>query len=746
MRRIIALAFLLTLLGGSASWADKADAFFDDRKVQEVRLYFDNPNWYQVLYDSHARDRADPYFPARFRHGDIVLDPVGVRFKGNSSFTGVRGVKKSFKIDFNEYNRDTTFLGLKKLNLNNGHLQPTLLNEKLFLDFASKYVAAMRAVHVRVYVNDVYWGLYIGVEQIDKTMMQSRFGDSEDGNLFEAGAEEAMAPGTPGGATRPPSADLSYLGPDPAAYHRSYQLKTNEAANDYSGLVKFIDILNNVPPENLPERLEPICDVENMLFGIALNILFVNLDSYPGAAAEYYLYHRQATGRFVHIHWDVNETFGSVGFGSPQVQDPLRLIPFWLPTSTSGPGGGQPGRAQPGGAAATQPRPLMEKLWAVESYKRLYLRQLARMLREGFDTKTMEARIRKLADLIRADVYADPNKLHTSAEFETGLTNPVPYERSTLFGLLQFVRERYNYLRPLLDSLAEPSDIRLNELMAVNTTLADNAGDYEPWIELHNLGPGPLDLNGFYLTNDSGNPAKWALPARKLADGEFLVLWLDEETAEGDNHANFRLNPGGGNLYLYHKSGDAMNPVDSLTYAALEANQSLIRLGGLGSRWAVTDGPTPGAANPAVGKVALYINEFMADNKTAVEDPDEPGAFEDWIEIYNPGPAAVDMGGMFLTDNLANPTKWRVPQGVSIQAGGYLVFWADNEPGQGPTHTNFQLAAGGEEIGLYHTDGRTLIDSVSFQQQSADVSFGRKPDGSANWTALRTPTPGAANN
>ena len=141
----------------------------------------------------------------------------------------------------------------------------------------------------------------------------------------------------------------------------------------------------------------------------------------------------------------------------------------------------------------------------------------------------------------------------------------------------------------------------------------------------------------------------------------------------------------------------------------------------------------------------LYINEFMADNDTFFEDPHNPNNFDDWIEIYNSGSSIVNMAGMYLTDDLDNPTKWRVPTGVgSIPAGGYLIFWADDEEEQGKTHTNFKLsAADGEEIGLFASNG-TLMDSVTFGAQLLDVSYGRYPDGADNW-GLMAGTPGAAN-
>ena len=57
-------------------------------------------------------------------------------------------------------------------------------------------------------------------------------------------------------------------------------------------------------------------------------------------------------------------------------------------------------------------------------------------------------------------------------------------------------------------------------------------------------------------------------------------------------------------------------------------------------------------------KVTLVINEFMADNDTFIQDPN--GDYDDWIEIYNYGDEAINMAGMFLTDNLYIPNKWQI--------------------------------------------------------------------------------------
>ncbi|MCH7700516.1 MAG: lamin tail domain-containing protein [Planctomycetes bacterium] len=143
--------------------------------------------------------------------------------------------------------------------------------------------------------------------------------------------------------------------------------------------------------------------------------------------------------------------------------------------------------------------------------------------------------------------------------------------------------------------------------------------------------------------------------------------------------------------------------------------------------------------------IYVTLNELMADNFSTIEDPDEPGEFPDWFEIYNPNAEEVDLGGVYITDDLANPTKYQIPSGLTIAAGEHLIFWADDDGTQGPTHTNFQLAANGEELALFDPDGVTEIDSIVFGPQIPDVSFGRYPDGLGSWDFMATPTPGATN-
>jgi hypothetical protein len=157
--------------------------------------------------------------------------------------------------------------------------------------------------------------------------------------------------------------------------------------------------------------------------------------------------------------------------------------------------------------------------------------------------------------------------------------------------------------------------------------------------------------------------------------------------------------------------------------------------------------PDRAAAAPQAAGPGLCINEILAVNAGFVQDPQ--GEYDDWIEIYNAGAQPVDCGGMYLTDDVSNPTKWQMPssnrQATTIGPHGYLLIWADGDTGASGLHAGFRLSGEGEEVALFDRDGVTQIDSVSFGRQEADVSYGRFPDGADLWQPFGFPTPGSLN-
>lgn len=149
------------------------------------------------------------------------------------------------------------------------------------------------------------------------------------------------------------------------------------------------------------------------------------------------------------------------------------------------------------------------------------------------------------------------------------------------------------------------------------------------------------------------------------------------------------------------------------------------------------------AAAPVAAQTVV-INEVMASNVATLPDPDT-GAFGDWFELYNASSATVNLGGSYLTDVFSNKTKWRIPDGTTLAPGAFLVVWADDgNTAANALHTNFKLSGSGEAVGLFSATGE-VIDTLSFGAQTADVSYGRYPDGSAARGFFTTATPGARN-
>ena len=141
----------------------------------------------------------------------------------------------------------------------------------------------------------------------------------------------------------------------------------------------------------------------------------------------------------------------------------------------------------------------------------------------------------------------------------------------------------------------------------------------------------------------------------------------------------------------------------------------------------------------------IVINEYSAANYNT--STDNYGEFEDWVELYNSSSDPIDVGGMYIADNLEDEL-YLIPNTdnslTTVPGNGYLILWFDKDEEQGPHHIGEKLSGDGEGIYLL-SDSTTIIDSLSFDVQETDVSMGRSPDGSNNWVNFTTPTPGDSN-
>ncbi|MGI6658256.1 MAG: CotH kinase family protein [Dethiobacteraceae bacterium] len=294
----------------------------------------------------------------------------------------------------------------------------------------------------------------------------------------------------------------------------------------------------------------------------------------------------------------------------------------------------------------------------------------------------------------------------------------------------------------------------INEVMSSNRcTITDEDGDYADWCELYNAGTTTLNLDGYWLSDDPTNPLRWELPAVKLAPGEYLLIFAsgkDRRDLAGPYlHTNFRLSAGE-TLVL---SSPDLRPIDSVEIGQLYANVSWGRHPKFHDQWFYYLTATPGLANATLGyehfsrepaeNISVRINEFLTANRTSITDLD--GDLSDWIEFYNAGDTEQNLAGFWLSDDAADPFKWRFPE-LSLQPGEYLLVFASGKnlaEHKHNLHTNFKLNDTQDKLLFSTADGRP-VEEISFPRMIANVSYGRTSD-SSKWQYFPLPTPAAAN-
>jgi hypothetical protein len=132
----------------------------------------------------------------------------------------------------------------------------------------------------------------------------------------------------------------------------------------------------------------------------------------------------------------------------------------------------------------------------------------------------------------------------------------------------------------------------------------------------------------------------------------------------------------------------------------------------------------PKSAAPGANSPRVVINELMASNSKTAKNPQ--GKYADWVEIHNPTKEALDLSGVYVTDTDRSPRKWQFAKGTVVQAGGYLVLWAD-EDGKATNglHLNFKLSS--STATSAGTRSSTTSGSRSKPTMSPSVAILRSP-------------------
>jgi hypothetical protein len=146
---------------------------------------------------------------------------------------------------------------------------------------------------------------------------------------------------------------------------------------------------------------------------------------------------------------------------------------------------------------------------------------------------------------------------------------------------------------------ASNSPVVISEIMASNlSVLADPQGEYDDWIELHNISPADVDLTGRYLSDEPNNPRKWAFPAGTMipADG-YLLVWADEDgSATPGLHASFKLSADGEEVFLTDTDENLNAILDRVSFGPQQTDLSYQRSAADADVW-VIGAPTPASAN-----------------------------------------------------------------------------------------------------------------------------------------------------
>ena len=679
--KIITVLFLSVLIENAfAQSNDESWKLYSDNSVARIDISVD-PASLEWMYNNVESD-SEHFASMHFKNNliDESVDSIGFRLRGNTSRVSQ---KKSFKVSFNTFISGREFYGVDKLNLNGEHNDPSIIRSKLCFDLFNDFgMTASRAIHTRVYINGIYYGLYISVEHIDDEFLDKNFEDAS-GNLWKC-----LYP-----------ADLTYLGDDPDLYkfdsgdRPAYELTTNEDVNDYTQLARLIGIINNTPSNLLPDSLEKILAVPEVLKYFAMNILVGSWDDYWSLMNNYYLYHNPTENKFHWIPYDYDNTFGIDWFDI----DWSNVDPYNFPLIASG------------------PRPLATILMDNPQYRNLYTHYLEFYRANVFHLNLWENRIDSIKNLIEPyaeeDTFRTKDYGFTMDDFNESYSVVGYSNQHVKKGLKQYIVYRYNTLSSYLSYVPDASPI-VYDIKWTPEIPSANDSVYVTIAAFSHEEMSEVSIR--YTPEGSGTTEVYPMTYRPVAETkkvEEADRWVGVIPPIGEGKS--------GTFRIFVKGANQ----DSVLYPRYKS----IFVG-----------------SPVITTSDLLINEFCADNDSVIQD--NAGEYNDWIEIYNPSENSINLSGVYLTDKPDNLTKWKFPEGVSIGTGEYLLIWCDEDQEQGDLHTNFALSADGEFIALTSSDGITVIDSISFSGQTTDVSYGRFPDAGDNWQSFSQPTPGSSNN
>jgi hypothetical protein len=408
----VAVLLLCVALVCPPAWGQ---SLFDPATVQDIRIVFSRDDWRAALDSAKTGDGAW-LVASRVRINGALLRDVGVKFKGRSSYDP-SNAKNSLTLELNHVRHGQAYDGINSLKLNNAYADPSFIREALGYDIARTYMDAPRCNFARVTINGAPQGLFSNVEAVDRRFLRTRFGSST-GAFFKCVPEQSARGDTP---------DLVWRGPDSASYASAYEIKSK---GGWSRLLALIAALSSPSA-----RIEDLLDVDRALWMLAFNTVTLNLDSYTGNTAHNYFLCEDASGRFVPVIWDLNMSFGTCAEISPG-----RSVPR-----------GELARVTPLLHADDAARPLISRLLADSTRRRMYFAHIRTMLREQISSGVYRTRAEAWMQTIAAPVQTDDRKFFPEIQFRRSLREDIHDGTRIIPGIIPLMEARAAFLLGLAE-------------------------------------------------------------------------------------------------------------------------------------------------------------------------------------------------------------------------------------------------------------------------------------------------------
>src|SRR5688572_2587978 len=165
------LALLILVGAAPAAQAQTAEELFAPGTLHDLRLFM-NSRDLQQLRDTY---QENTYYQADLEWRGTRVRSVAIRSRGDGSRNPG---KPGLRIDFDRFSAGQRFLGLESVMLDNLWQDATLVRESVTMAlFARLGQPAPREAYTRLFINDVYQGVYAIVEAIDAAFLARAFGD-----------------------------------------------------------------------------------------------------------------------------------------------------------------------------------------------------------------------------------------------------------------------------------------------------------------------------------------------------------------------------------------------------------------------------------------------------------------------------------------------------------------------------------------------------------------------------------------